>query len=235
MNLNDFKKFKGKISVKDAKELQLKLSKKVSLDSPLDKIDIIGGIDLSIIKDDKKLICGIVNFTCPELEIIEQVSRVVDETFPYIPGLLSFREGPAILETMKDLKHAPDLLVFDGHGIAHPRGLGIASYIGVLLDKPTIGIAKKKLFGNYEEPENEAGKFSYLLHPLDKKVIGAVLRTKNNVNPVFVSVGHKITLEKALELCLVFIRGYRIPEPTRQAHMFVNEVRREMLENKLRV
>jgi len=235
MDIAGLKNFKGNISVKDAKELQLKLSKKVSLDSPLDKIDIIGGIDLSIIKDDKKLICGIVNFTYPELEIIEQVSRVVNETFPYIPGLLSFREGPAILETMKDLKHAPDLLVFDGHGIAHPRGLGIASYIGVLLDKPTIGIAKKKLFGNYEQPENEAGKFSYLLHPLDKKVIGAVLRTKNNVNPVFVSVGHKITLEKALELCLVFIRGYRIPEPTRQAHMFVNEVRREMLENKLRV
>ncbi len=235
MDIAGLKNFKGNISVKDAKELQLKLSKKVSLDSPLDKIDIIGGIDLSIIKDNKILICGIVNFTYPELEIIEQVSRVVNETFPYIPGLLSFREGPAILETMKDLKHAPDLLVFDGHGIAHPRGLGIASYIGVLLDKPTIGIAKKKLFGNYEEPENEAGKFSYLLHPLDKKVIGAVLRTKNNVKPVFVSVGHKITLEKALELCLVFIRGYRIPEPTRQAHMFVNEVRREMLENKLRV
>jgi len=229
MNLYDFMNFSGNISVKDAKELQLKLSKKVSQDSPLDKIDIISGIDLSIIKEDKKLICGIVNFTYPELEIIEQVSRVVDEKFPYIPGLLSFREGPAILETLKDLKHTPDLLVFDGHGIAHPRGLGIASYIGVLLDKPTIGIAKKKLFGNYEEPENEAGKFSYLLHPLDKRVIGAVLRTRKNVKPVFVSVGHKITLEKVIELSISFHKGYRIPEPTRQAHLFVNEVRREML------
>ena len=235
MDLNDLKNFSGNISVKVAKDLQLKLSKKVSLDSPLDKIDIIGGIDLSIIKEDKKLICGIVNFSYPSLEIIERVSRVVDETFPYIPGLLSFREGPAILKTMKDLKHTPDLLVFDGHGIAHPRGLGIASYIGVLLDNPAIGIAKKKLFGNYSEPGNEAGKFSYLLHPLDKRVIGAVLRTKKNVKPVFVSVGHKITLEKALELCHVFIQGYRIPEPTRQAHMFVTKVRREMLENKFRV
>ena len=235
MDSTDPKNFKKNITPKKARELQLKLREKVTEKNQFDKIKIICGIDLSIIKDNKILICGIVNFTYPELEIIEQVSRVVNETFPYIPGLLSFREGPAILETMKDLKHAPDLLVFDGHGIAHPRGLGIASYIGVLLDKPTIGIAKKKLFGNYEQPENEAGKFSYLLHPLDKKVIGAVLRTKNNVNPVFVSVGHKITLEKALELCLVFIRGYRIPEPTRQAHMFVNEVRREMLENKLRV
>ena len=229
MNLNDFKKFKGKVSVKDAKELQLKLSKRVRLDSPLDKIDIIGGIDLSIIKEDKKLICGIVNFSYPGLEIIERVSRVVDESFPYIPGLLSFREGPAILETLKDLKHTPDLLVFDGHGIAHPRGLGIASFIGVLLDRPTMGIAKKKLFGNYEEPENEAGKFSYMYHPVNKFIIGAVLRTKKNVKQVYVSIGHKITLEKVIELSISFHKGYRIPEPTRQAHLFVNEVRREML------
>ena len=133
------------------------------------------------------------------------------------------------METFKDLKRTPDLLVFDGHGIAHPRGLGIASYIGVLLDRPAIGIAKKKLFGNYEEPENETGKFSYLLHPLEKYVIGAVLRTKKNVKPVFVSVGHKITLEKVIKLSISFHKGYRIPEPTRQAHLFVNEVRREML------
>ena len=229
------KNFKKNITPKEARELQLKLREKVTEKNQFDKIKIICGIDLSIIKDDKKLICGIVSFTYPELEIIEQVSRVVDETFPYIPGLLSFREGPAILATFKDLKHTPNLLVFDGHGVAHPRGLGIASYIGVLLERPAIGIAKKKLFGNYEEPENEAGKFSYLLHPLDKRVIGAVLRTRKNVKPVFVSVGHKITLEKVIELSIAFQRGYRIPEPTRQAHMFVNEVRREMLENKFRV
>jgi len=231
MDLNDLKNFSGNISVKVAKDLQLKLSKKVSLDSPLDKIDIIGGIDLSIIKEDKKLICGIVNFSYPSLEIIERVSRVVDETFPYIPGLLSFREGPAILETMEDLKHEPDLLVFDGHGIAHPRGLGIASFIGVLLDRPTMGIAKKKLFGTYTEPENKPEKFSYLYHPVNKSIIGAVLRTRKNVKPVFVSLGHKITLDKAIELSIAFHKGYRIPEPTRQAHMFVAKVRREMLEN----
>jgi len=229
MNLNDFKKFKGKISVKDAKELQLKLSKKVRLDSPLDKIDIISGIDLSIIKEEKKLICGIVNFSYPGLEIIERVSRVVDEAFPYIPGLLSFREGPAILQTMQDLTHEPDLLVFDGQGIAHPRGLGIASFIGVLLDRPTMGIAKKKLFGTYTEPENKPEKFSYLYHPTDESTIGAVLRTRKNVKPVYVSVGHKITLDKVIELSIAFHRGYRIPEPTRRAHLFVNEVRREML------
>lgn len=223
------KNFKKNITPKEARELQLKLRDKVTQKNEFDKINIICGIDLSIIKDDKKLICGIVSFTYPELEIIERVSRVVDETFPYIPGLLSFREGPAILETLKDLKHTPDLLVFDGHGIAHPRGLGIASFIGVLLDRSTMGIAKKKLFGTYTEPENKPEKFSYLYHPVNKSIIGAVLRTKINVKPVYVSVGHKITLEKALELCHVFIQGYRIPEPTRQAHMFVTKVRRDLI------
>lgn len=213
----------------EAKELQLELRDKIVSENEFNKIETLCGIDLSIIKDDKKLICGIVNFKYPELEIIEKVSRVVDETFPYIPGLLSFREGPAILKTLKDLKYTPDLLVFDGHGIAHPRGVGIASHIGVLLNMPTMGIAKKKLFGDYAEPETEAGRFSNLYHPEDNSVIGAVLRTKKKVKPVFVSVGHKITLDKAIELCNTFHRGYRIPEPTRQAHLFVTEVRRDLL------
>ena len=212
MNTTGLEHFKKNITPKEAKELQLKLRDEVILKNEFNKIKIICGIDLSIIKEDKKLICGIVNYSYPELEIIEEVSRVSDETFPYIPGLLSFREGPAILETIKDLRQEPDILVFDGHGIAHPRGIGIASFIGVLLDKPAFGIAKKKLFGEYLEPANEAGKFSDLLHPVDKSIIGAVLRTKRNVKPVFVSAGHKITLEKA--------------------HLFVNEVRRKMLDSK---
>jgi deoxyribonuclease V len=229
MDNTGLENFKKNITPKKARELQLKLRDKVSQKNQLYKTEIICGIDLSILKEDKKLICGIVNFKYPQLQIIEQVSRVVDETFPYIPGLLSFREGPAILETLRDLVHEPDLLVFDGQGTAHPRGLGIASHIGVLLDKPAVGIAKKKLFGDYTEPENEAGNFSYLFHPLDKSIIGAVVRTKTNVKPVFVSVGHKVSLERAIELCLKFSRGYRIPEPTRQAHQFVNEVRRGLL------
>ncbi|HSG31709.1 MAG TPA: endonuclease V, partial [Thermodesulfobacteriota bacterium] len=185
--------------------------------------------DLSVIKEQKKLISGIVSFSYPGMEIIERVSRVVDETFPYIPGLLSFREGPAILQTLEELNHKPDLMVFDGQGIAHPRGLGIASFIGVLTGIPSFGIAKKKLFGDYTEPDVKAGSVSNLYHPEDKSIIGSVVRTKTKVKPVFVSVGHKISLDKSVELALEFTRGYRLPEPTRQAHLFVNEVRREML------
>ncbi|NIS09623.1 MAG: endonuclease V, partial [Candidatus Dadabacteria bacterium] len=168
MNIDDIKNFSGKIGVKDAKELQNELSTKVIQKNGFKKLQIISGIDLSIIKEKKKLISGIVSFSYPRMEIIERVSRVVDETFPYIPGLLSFREGPAILQTLDDLKHTPDLLVFDGQGIAHPRGLGIASFIGVLTGIPSFGIAKKKLFGEYTEPDIEAGSHSDLLHPEDK-------------------------------------------------------------------
>ncbi|NIP38893.1 MAG: endonuclease V, partial [Candidatus Dadabacteria bacterium] len=202
MNLDNIKNFTGKISIKDAMELQTELSGKVIRKNGFKKLKIISGIDLSVIKEDKKLICGIVSFSYPEFEIIERVSKVVYETFPYIPGLLSFREGPAILQTLKELNHEPDLMVFDGQGIAHPRGLGIASFIGVLTDKPSFGIAKKRLFGEYTEPERESGSTSNLYHPEDKSVIGAALRTKKNVKPVFVSVGHKISLDKSVELAL---------------------------------
>jgi len=228
--MNDSKQtgFSENITPMQAVQMQLELKDRVRQLNEFTKLEYVCGIDLSIIKKHKKLICGIVNFKYPEMETVERVSKVVDETFPYIPGLLSFREGPAIIETLMDLKHEPDLLVFDGQGIAHPRGLGIASHIGIIFDKPAMGIAKKRLFGEYTEPEKDAGSFTHLLHTIDKKVIGAALRTKKNVKPVFVSVGHKITLDKSIELAKEFTKGYRIPEPTRQAHIFVNEVRKQM-------
>ena len=214
------------ISTKQAKEIQLKLSGKVITSNNLSKINIVSGIDISLLKNDKKLICGIVSFKYPELEVVESIYNVCNETFPYVPGLLSFREGPAILETLVKLKSKPDLLIFDGQGIAHPRGFGIASHIGVVLNMSTMGIAKKKLYGNYKEPENVSGDYTYLIHPDNNSRIGAVLRTKNNVKPVFISIGHKIDLEKAIEVSMNCNRGFRIPEPTRQAHLYVTKLRK---------
>jgi len=222
-----------KVSVKQAKNIQNELSNRVITTKSFTQLNIICGIDLTVIKEKKILICGIVNFKYPELEEIERVHQRFSENFPYIPGLLSFREGPAILETYKLLKTKPDLLVFDGQGIAHPRGLGIASHIGVVLDMPAIGIAKKKLYGNFREPKREKYSYSYLTSPHDDKTIGAVLRTKSGTKPVFVSIGNKIDLQSAIDIAITCDGGYRIPEPTRQADLYVKSLRRKFVANEL--
>jgi len=215
-----------RLSVNQAKKIQNSLREKVITSNSFDKLEYICGIDLTVLKNEKKLICGIVNFKYPEIIEIERVNKTFDETFPYIPGLLSFREGPAILETFKLLKIKPDLLILDGQGIAHPRGLGIASHVGIILETSTIGIAKKNLYGNYAEPKNKKGIYSNLVNPIDKNVIGAVLRTKVNTKPVFISIGHKVDLQSAIDIALNCDKGYRIPEPTRQAHLYVTRLRK---------
>jgi len=150
---------------------------------------------------------------------------VSDERFPYIPGLLAFREGPAIIETFKKLRQRPDLLIIDGQGIAHPRGFGIACHVGVLLDIPAMGIAKKRLYGNYDEPGEKRGSSSPLMSK-EGDVIGSVLRTRDNTKPVFVSPGHRLDTESAREIALQCARGYRIPEPTRRADIYVAELKK---------
>jgi len=135
--------------------------------------------------------------------------------FPYVPGLLSFRELPALLAALEGLPETPDLILVDGQGIAHPRRLGVASHLGVVLDRPTIGVAKSVLCGSYTEPGPEAGQQSPLLHR--GKVIGAVLRTRRNVRPVIVSPGHRVGLQEAVGFVQSCLRGYRLPEPTRLA------------------
>ncbi|MCX7950273.1 MAG: endonuclease V, partial [Treponemataceae bacterium] len=145
--------------------------------------------------------------------------------FPYIPGLLSFREGPVILSAFEELTIRPDVIIFDGQGIAHPRGLGLASHLGILLDIPSIGCAKTALVGTWDEPPDRPGSFSPLIY--GGQVVGDVLRTKERVRPVFVSPGHKVGRHAAREIVLACIRGYRLPEPTRQAHLEVNMLRRK--------
>ena len=150
-----------------------------------------------------------------DLTTVDQSTAVKKVKFPYIPGLLTFREGPAILAALEHLTVAPELLIFDGQGIAHPRRCGLASHIGVLLDIPSIGCAKTGLSGRYEAPRAEKGSYSYLKDGAE--TIGAVVRTRSRVKPVFVSIGHRISLQDSIDIVLRCCPRYRLPETTRRA------------------
>jgi deoxyribonuclease V len=156
-------------------------------------------------------------FTWPDLEPLEEAVAIKKTTFPYVPGYLSFREGPVLAEAIGSLTRRPGLLMFDGQGIAHPLGLGIASHLGVVLGLPSIGCAKSRLVGEYEETGPEKGARSVLVHK--GRPVGAVVRTRTGVRPVFVSPGHRVSLEEAVEMVLAATGRYRLPEPLRRAHL----------------
>lgn len=153
----------------------------------------------------------------PDMTPLDQSVAELPVSFPYIPGLLAFREAPVMLKALAQLRHAPDLLMVDGHGVSHPRRMGIATHLGVYLDKPSIGCAKSRLCGRFEPPPDEPGAWTPLLD--GDEVIGAVLRTQRGQAPLFVSVGHRISLENAIHTVLACVRHHRLPEPTRLAHL----------------
>jgi deoxyribonuclease V len=193
--------------------IQRELAGKVVREGDPGEVRFIAGVDMSASGVAR---AAVVVLSYPELELVEVARAEKPLAFPYVPGLLSFREGPAVLAAFSLLKQEPDLIMFDGQGIAHPRRIGIASHIGVLLDKPSIGVAKSLFVGRGPEPDAEAGSWTELS---DKgEVIGATVRTKRNVKPLYVSIGHRISLPLAVEWVLRTTRGYRLPEPTRQAH-----------------
>lgn len=209
---------------REAVELQKGLRQRVRLEPLKKRIETIAGTDISFNKFSTTVYAGIVVLRLPSLEVIEEVGVVSETTFPYVPGLLSFRETPSVLEAWARLRTEPDAVMFDGQGIAHPRRVGIASHVGLLIERPTLGCAKSVLVGKYEEPPPERGAWTPLV---DKgEVVGAALRTKANVQPIFVSPGHLIDLPGAIELTLRCDGGYRQPEPTRRAHHLVNALRR---------
>ena len=187
------------------------------------RIQTIAGADISYSKGSDTFFAAVVILDFPTMKIIEQASSSGTADFPYIPGLLTFREGPVLLEAFRKLRLSPDIIIFDGQGIAHPRGIGLASHMGLFLDTPSIGCGKTRLVGSYDEPGNKPGDYSPLVH--NGEIMGAVLRTKRNVKPVFVSQGHKIGLKKAIGITLSSCRGYRLPEPTRKAHFAAGEIR----------
>ncbi len=211
---------KWNINVKEALDIQRTYSKYV-IQKKLDKkIKIVAGCDVAFKKDSNIACAGIILLSFPKLDVIFEKIIFSEVKFPYIPGFLSFRETPVLLKLFKSVPYEIDLIFVDGNGIAHPRKFGIASHLGVILDLPTIGCGKTYLLGEYNEPENQAGSYSMLFYK--DEIVGAVVRTKNNVKPIFVSVGHKVCLDDAINYTLKFCKGYRIPEPIRKAHILVN-------------
>jgi deoxyribonuclease V len=211
------------LSYSQAITLQKQLCEKVQLVELKNHPKTIAGIDCAFSRDKKRIIACVVLLKLPGFEPIETENAVQKLTFPYIPGLLSFRESPACIAAVEKLKHEPDAFIIDGQGIAHPRRFGLACHLGLFFDKPTVGCAKSRLTGSFEDPAPEKGSFSPLKD--GREVIGAVVRTRTNVEPVFVSVGNKCSLKNAIEITLNCITKYRIPEPTRLAHQLVSRIR----------
>jgi len=203
--------------------LQSELRQQISL-APLDKpVRTIAGADISFNKFSTTVYAGIVILSYPDIQVLHEATAVTEVTFPYVPGLLGFREIPAIAAVWDQLTDKPDVIIFDGHGIAHPRRMGIATHFGLIAHTPSIGCAKSLLCGSYAEPANEPFAISDLLHKGEK--IGEVLRTKKNCKPVFISPGNLITMQETQDIMRHCVGKYRIPEPTRLAHMLVNKIR----------
>lgn len=184
---------------------------------------LVAGIDCAFTPDKKKIIGCAVVLKYPQMDIIEIRHAVRKVTFPYIPGLLSFREAPVCLDAVEKLKHKPDLFMIDGQGVAHPRRLGLAAHLGLFFDKPTIGCAKSRLIGDYEQPKIQRGSFTWLKD--GGEIIGAVVRTRSGVKPLFISVGHRCTLNDAINWTLNCATKYRLPEPTRLADIEVAKLK----------
>jgi deoxyribonuclease V len=209
----------------EAVALQKKLAGKVDTTTTVGACDLIAGADVSYNRFSPIFYAVVVVLRTRDWTVIEEQSAVGESPFPYIPGLLSFREAPILLQAFAKVQQRPDVVMIDGQGIAHPRRLGIGSHLGLWLQVPSIGCGKTRLCGKFDEPGPNAGDASPLLD--HGEVIGSVLRTKLRTNPMFISPGHRINLASSVRLVLEACRGYRLPEPTRQAHLHVNEVRRK--------
>jgi deoxyribonuclease V len=204
---------------------QNELRKQIRIEPLEQPITTIAGADISFNKYSEVVYAGIVLFSYPDLKIIGNATAISRTMFPYISGLLAFREVPALLEAWDKLPMKPDVMVLDGQGIAHERRLGIATHFGLIKDVPAIGSAKSRLYGKYQEPANTP----FATSPMYDKgeLIGTAIRSKRNCKPIYVSPGHRISMEQSVEIIKNCIRGYRIPEPTRQAHLLVNKIRIE--------
>ena len=212
------------LTPKEAVQQQRELRERVRIEPLRETPRIVAGSDISYNIGSDVCHAGFVLFDFASQEVIGRYSITTKMTFPYVPGLLSYREIPALWEVWQTLPERPDLLFMDGQGILHPRRLGVACHFGILADVPAIGVGKSVLLGKFDPPAPERGSISYMRD--GEAIIGAAVRTKNRVKPVYVSPGHRINLEQSIEYVLRFDSGYRIPKPTRQADLFVNAVRR---------
>ncbi len=212
------------VTPKRAVEIQRELRNRIVLRGDPGNIRTVAGADCALDPTGKYIHAAILVYRFPELTEVERQSARRKIQFPYIPGLLSFREAPVLLAAFSRLKTTPDVILFDGQGWAHPRRMGIACHLGLFLDRPTIGCAKSRLIGEHAEPGQEKGSRARLVHR--GEVIGSVVRTRKAVRPVFVSVGHRIDLETAVEITLRCTDGLRIPKPAREADRLAGELKR---------
>ncbi len=202
--------------VGEAQALQRRLAQQVITRTTFDAeaVQTVAGVDVGFPQGRAR--AAIVVLRLPDLQPVDYARAEMEVTYPYVPGLLTFREGPVVLAALESLSHWPDLFIFDGHGLAHPRRIGLAAHLGVLLDRPSIGCAKSKLTGSYREPGDRVGDWTPLQD--GEETIGAVLRTRAGVKPVFVSIGHRVDLPTAVAMVLRCTTRYRLPETTRWAH-----------------
>lgn len=215
---------KWNVAPKKARQIQEEL-RRYFREAEIDfsSVKLVAGVDAAYSKAENRVYAAATLYSYPNLVYKETHTAVRPIAFPYVPGLLTWREGPAILAVIKELSSDLDVILFDGQGYAHPRRLGIATHLGILLDKPTIGVAKTVLVGEYKQPGEEVGNKTTLMDRGER--IGIVLRTRKKVAPVFISVGHRVNLEQAVKLVLDCCKGYRLPEPVRQAHLAANKIR----------
>jgi deoxyribonuclease V len=204
------------LSVAEARALQLQLAEKVVAETTFDlsAVRTVAGVDVGFRDDVARAAVVVLGF--PDLEPVDYALGRASVTFPYIPGLLTFREGPSVLNALEKLSIWPDLFVFDGHGLAHPRRFGLAAHMGVILDHASIGCAKSRLTGSHDEPGQVVGDWVPLRD--GDETIGAVVRSRAKVKPLYVSVGHRLDLQTSIDLVLLCTRRYRLPETTRYAH-----------------
>jgi deoxyribonuclease V len=208
----------------EAIKLQRELAPRLETRTPLTKWDLVAGADISYNRYSSRHYATVVVLRLADWTVVEVQQTVGEVSFPYVPGLLSFREAPVLLEAFAKVEAQLDVVMFDGQGLAHPRRLGLACHVGLFLDVPTFGCAKSRLVGKFKEPGKTPGSLAPLVDRED--VVGNVVRTKYAVKPVYVSAGHRIDLPSAVRVALASCHGYRIPEPTRLAHLYVNELRR---------
>jgi deoxyribonuclease V len=206
-----------KVTTQQAREIQLHLADRVLQEGRLDSPRFIAGVDMSVDRIKGTASAAVVVVDFPALRPVEVQTAQGDLEFPYVPGLLSFREIPLTIAACEKLQHVPDLFLVDGQGYAHPRRIGLASHLGLFLDMPTIGCAKSKLCGECEIPGNERGSISNIID--NGEIIGAALRTQTGKSPLYVSIGHKIDLPASIQWILECCRDYRLPEPARLAHL----------------
>lgn len=212
------------MELKELIDIQNSLKQKIVIKPFKKDFSLALAVDSSYSKKLDKIISVAIIYDKREKKVTERQYSIGNVTFPYIPGFLSFREIDNTLKAVKTIKTSYEIIIVDGQGMAHPRNFGFASHLGVILDKPTIGCAKSRLVGEFKDPENFKGAFSYLYQNSDK--IGAVLRTKKDTKPLFISPGHMIDIDSSIEVILQLTDKFRLPEPIRSAHLFAEEVKK---------